>query len=289
MDMGYRKKLVRHRGFSTALRYIGISLFAFVMIYPLIWLIFSSFKISYEVFDTSHLMPQNGWHFENFANGWKSVQPYSYFQFYLNTFILVGGVVLGNLFSSSLVGYGFARGRFKGRNFLFAILLGTMMLPGTVTMIPNYIIFTTLGWNNTYLPFIVPAFLGGNAFFTFLMVQFIRGIPKELDEAAKIDGCNSFSIYARVIMPMCVPTLTTVAIFAFLWTWDDFMGQLIYISEMSKYTVSLALKLMIDPLSTIDWGAVLAMCLISVVPSLVLYFLAQDRFVEGITTTGLKG
>ena len=250
---------------------------------------FASFKVSYEVYDSTHLFPQNGWHFENFINGWKSVEPYSYFKFYINTFILVGGVVLGNLFSASLVGYGFARGRFKGRRVLFAILLGTMMLPNTVTMIPNYIIFTTLGWTNTYLPFIVPAFLGGTAFFIFLMVQFIRGIPGELDEAAKMDGCNSFQIYMRVIMPICVPTLITVAIFSFLWTWDNFMGQLIYISEMSKFTVPLALKLMIDPLSGIDWGAVLAMCLISIIPSLIVYFVAQDHFSEGITTTGLKG
>lgn len=282
------KKGTRKHSVSRVLHYFGITLFAFIMIYPLIWLIFASFKPSYEVFDHTHLLPLE-WKFDNFANGWNSVKPYSYWKFYLNTFGLVLGVMVGNICSSSLVSYGFSRGKFKGRNILFGILLGTMMLPGTVTMIPNFIIFNKLGWVNTYLPFIIPAFFGGSAFFVFLMVQFIKAIPMELDEAAKIDGCNSFGIFSRIILPMCIPTLITVAIFSFIWTWDDFMGQLIYISEMDKYTVALALKIMIDPLSVIDWGAVLSMSLVSILPSILIYFFAQDYFVEGITTTGLKG
>ena len=288
MHTASAKKARNWHTIGTVLRYVGITAFAFVMIFPLIWLIFASFKPSFEVFDHSHLLPRE-WKFDNFVNGWKSVKPYSYLKFYLNTFALVLGVIVGNVFSSSLVGYGFARGRFRGKNFLFFILLGTMMLPGTVTMIPNFIIFNKLGWVNTYLPFIVPAVLGGSAFVVFLMVQFIKGIPTELDEAAKIDGCNSFQIFSRVILPMCVPTLITVVIFSFIWTWDDFMGQLIYISEMEKYTVALALKIMIDPLAVVDWGAVLAMSLVSILPAVILYFFAQDYFVEGIATTGLKG
>lgn len=277
----------RKRRIKKALIYLLITLIAFVMIFPLIWMIFASFKPSNEVFDNSHLLPRV-WKFDNFVNGWNGVKPYSYLKFYLNTFLLVGGVIVGNLFSSSVVGYGFARGRFKGKSFLFSLLMGTMMLPGTVTMIPNFIIFNKLGWINTYLPFIIPAFCGGT-FFIFLMVQFMKGIPMELDEAARIDGCGSFQIFLKIILPMCKPTLTTVAIFSFVWTWDDFMGQLIYISEMNKYTVALALKIMVDPLAAIDWGAVIAMSLLSVIPSVILYFLAQDHFVEGITTSGLKG
>lgn len=270
------------------LSYTVITLIAVVMIFPLIWMIFAAFKPSNEVFDNSHLLPKI-WKFNNFANGWYGVKPYSYLKFYLNTFFLVGGVIIANVCSSALVGFGFARGRFKGKNILFVILMGTMMLPGTVTMIPNFIIFNKLGWVNTYLPFFIPALCGSNAFFVFLMVQFMKGIPSELDEAAKIDGCGSFRIFTRIILPMCKPTLTTVAIFSFVWTWDDFMGQLIYISEMDKYTVALALKIMVDPLAAVDWGVVIAMSLLSVIPSIVVYFLAQDYFVEGITTTGLKG
>lgn len=277
----------RRRTIKNVLRYTVITLIAFVMIFPLIWMIFASFKPSNEVFDNSHLLPRT-WKFDNFINGWTGVKPYSYLKFYLNTFLLVGGVIVGNLFSSSVVGYGFARGRFRGKKVLFSILMGTMMLPGTVTMIPNFIIFSKLNWINTYLPFIVPAFCGGT-FFIFLMVQFMKGIPMELDEAARIDGCGSFQIFWQIILPMCKPTLITVTIFSFVWTWDDFMGQLIYISEMDRYTVALALKIMVDPLAAIDWGAVIAMSLLSVIPSIIVYFLAQDYFVEGITTTGLKG
>ncbi|MCI5650456.1 MAG: carbohydrate ABC transporter permease [Fusicatenibacter sp.] len=277
----------RKRKIKKALIYIIITLLALIMIYPLVWMIFASFKPSNEIFDNSHLLPRV-WKFDNFVNGWKGVKSYSYLRFYMNTFLLVGGVILGNLFSSSVVGFGFARGRFKGKKFLFSLLMGTMMLPGTVTMIPNFIIFNSLGWVNTYLPFIVPAFCGGT-FFVYLMIQFMKGISTELDEAARIDGCSSFQIFARIILPLCKPTLATVAVFSFVWTWDDFMGQLIYISEMKKYTVALALKIMVDPLAAIDWGAVIAMALLSVVPSIVVYFVAQDSFVEGIATTGLKG
>lgn len=278
----------RWRRLRKMISYTIITAIALAMIFPLFWMIFASFKPSYEVFDNSHLLPKE-WKFDNFKNGWFGVKPYSYLKFYLNTFVLVGGVMIANVCSSALVGFGFARGRFKGKNILFFILMGTMMLPGTVTMIPNFIIFNKLGWVNTYLPFFVPALCAGNAFFVFLMVQFMKGIPTELDEAAKIDGCGSFRIFSRIILPMCKPTLTTVAIFSFVWTWDDFMGQLIYISEMEKYTVALALKIMVDPLAAVDWGMVIAMSLVSVIPSIVVYFLAQDYFVEGITTTGLKG
>ena len=272
---------------SNVARYTIISVLAFVMIIPLIWLVFASVKPSNEVFDTTKLLPSK-LKLENYINGWNSVKPYSYFRFYLNTFLLILPVIVGNVCSSCLVGYGFARGKIKGKNMLFLILIGTMMLPGTTTMIPSYILFNKLGWTNTYLPFIVSAFLGGSAFFTFMMVQFMRGIPKEMDDSAMIDGCNSFSIFTRIILPMCKPTIITIVIFTFLWTWDDFMGQLIYLSEVKKYTVALALKIMVDPLSVVNWGAILAMSLVSIIPSVIIYFVAQDYFVEGMSTSGLK-
>lgn len=286
--MTHIEKLRIKRLTSTTINYTIITVLAFIMIFPLIWLVVASIKPSNEVFDTARFFPSKI-KLENFSNGWNSVKPYSYFRFYLNTFMLIIPVIIGNVFSACFVGYGFARGKFKGKNILFYILLGTMMLPGTTTMIPSYIIFNMLGWTNTYLPFIVPSFLGGSAFFTFLTVQFMRGIPKEMDESAKIDGCNSFNIFTRIILPMCKSTITTIVIFAFIWTWDDFMGQLIYLSEVKKYTVALALKLMVDPLAIADWGAILAMVLVSIIPSIILYFLAQDYFIEGIATSGLKG
>jgi multiple sugar transport system permease protein len=198
-------------------------------------------------------------------------------------------VVIGNIASASLVAFAFARLRFKLKSLWFGVMLMTMMLPGQVTLIPQYALFHKLDWINTYLPLTVPHFLGGTPFFIFLLVQFIRGIPRELDEAATIDGCGTFQIYWRIVMPLCGPALITTAIFSFIWTWDDFFGQLIYINDVKKYTAPLGLRLFLDGSGKNEWGPMLAMSVLSLLPSFVIFMTCQKYFVQGIATSGLKG
>ena len=189
---------------------------------------------------------------------------------------------------SLTTGFALSRYSFKGRNFWFICMLVTMMLPFQVIMIPQYIIFNKLGWVGTFLPLIVPSFFGGS-FFIFLIIQFIYGIPKDLDEAAKIDGCGYLDIFIRIIIPLIVPALVTCAIFYYLWKWDDFMGSLLYLNEPSMYPVTMALKMFADPTSITDWGAMFAMATLSIIPIFLIFVFFQKYLVNGISTEGLKG
>ena len=260
----------------------------FIMIYPLIWMVMSSFKENNEIFsDASSLIPSY-FKFENYSNGWAGFAGISFSVFFRNSFIISIIGTIGAVFSSAVVAFGFARTRFRGRAFWFVCMLITMMLPFQIIMIPQYIIFNQLGWVGTFLPLIVPSYFGG-AFFIFLIVQFIYGIPRDLDEAAKIDGCSYYGIFARIILPLIVPALVTCAIFSFMWKWDDFLGSLLYLNKPSTYPVSLALKMFADPTSISDWGAMFAMATLSVVPIFVIFIFFQKYLVEGISTEGLKG
>jgi ABC-type glycerol-3-phosphate transport system permease component len=230
--------------------------------------------------------------FDNFIHGWTAFPEHTFAQFFFNTFELILGVLFTTVISCSLVAFGFARLDFPLRNFWFSIVLITLMLPGQVTVVPQYVMFHAFGWVNTYLPFIVPHSLAGGvggSFFIFLLVQFIRGIPRELDESAKIDGCSWFGIYYHIILPLMKPALVTVAIYCFLWNWDDFFGHLIYINSVDKYTVDLALKMLVDTNSKVPWGQLFAMSLLSILPAVVIFFLAQRHIVDGIATSGIKG
>ena len=274
-------------GWTSHLFLITICL---VMIYPVFWWLGASFKPIDELSSTS-ILPVNPT-LENFTKGWYAITQYSFTHFYMNTLTLIVPVVLTSVFSCSLVAFGFARMSFPLRGFWFSIVLVTLMLPNQVTIIPQYIMFSNFGWVDTYLPFIVPhAFAGGigGSFFIFLLVQFIRGIPRELDEAAKMDGCGWFKIYWRIILPLLFPALITVTIFCFLWNWDDFLGHMIFIKSIEKFTVGLALKLFIDAQSSTPWGQLFAMSLVSVLPGTIIFFGAQKYIVEGISTSGLKG
>lgn len=260
----------------------------FIMIYPLIWMVMSSFKENNEIFsDASSLIPSY-FKFENYSNGWAGFAGISFSVFFRNSFIISIIGTIGAVFSSAVVAFGFARTRFRSRAFWFVCMLITMMLPFQIIMIPQYIIFNQLGWVGTFLPLIVPSYFGG-AFFIFLIVQFIYGIPRDLDEAAKIDGCSYYGIFARIILPLIVPALVTCAIFSFMWKWDDFLGSLLYLNKPSTYPVSLALKMFADPTSISDWGAMFAMATLSVVPIFVIFIFFQKYLVEGISTEGLKG
>lgn len=271
------------------LKHLILCLVGLLMIYPVIWMVFSSFKENNEIFNTTQLLP-TVWHFENYYKGWFAFPRQSFGVFFGNSLFIVALIVIGNLISASVAAYPFARLEFPLKKLWFAILMGTLMLPSQVLLIPRYILFTNMGWSNSYLPLVVPAFFSqiGGAFFVYLLVQFMRGIPRELEESAIVDGCNHFLIFAKIIIPNCKPALFSVGIFSFIWSWDDFLNQLIYIDSPPKFTVSLALRMFNDDSAMINWGSLFGMSLLSILPCLLIFAFAQKYFVEGIATTGLK-
>ncbi|OBZ17751.1 carbohydrate ABC transporter permease [Bacillus sp. FJAT-26390] len=275
---------------KTFRSHIFLTVLSVLMIYPIIWWIGASFK-SNEEMNSPSLFP-NEWMWSNFTDGWAALPKYTFTHFYMNTFEIMLGVVITSVISCSLVAFGFARLDFPLKKVWFSILMITLMLPTQVTLVPQYIMFNNFGWVNSYLPFYIPHLLAGGVggpFFIYLLIQFIRGIPKELDESAKIDGCNWFGIYWRIVLPLTKPALVTVTIYCFLWNWDDFFGHLLYINSVDKYTVGLALKLFVDSSSEMPWGQLLAMSLVSIIPSLIIFFLAQRHFVDGIASGAVKG
>ncbi len=259
----------------------------FVMIYPVLWMISNSFKANNEIFGTASLIPQS-FRFDNYVRGWKFIGRLTFTTFFGNSLIYAGLATVGTVVSSSLVAFGFSRVRFRGRNLWFAAMFVTMIIPYQVIMIPQFIIFQRLGWVNTFAPLIVPMFLG-QPFFIFLMVQFIRGLPIELDESAWIDGCGRWRIFLYIVFPLMKPAVITTTIFSFYWRWDDFIGPLLYLNRPRLYTVSLALRMFSDPMTSTDWGAIFAMGTLSLVPILLVFVMFQKYLVQGISTTGLKG
>lgn len=275
-------------GRANWLLHAALILGAFILLYPLIWMIGSSFKPDREIFADFSPIPRS-LDLANYIKGWTLGTGISFTTFYFNSAVVCLGAILGNLVSCSLAAYAFARLKFRFRNVLFALMLATLMLPFHVTVVPQYIIFKELGWINTFLPLIVPKFFAVDAFFIFLMVQFIRSIPVELDQAALIDGCNPFQIYYWVILPLLGPALVTTTIFTFIWTWNDFFSQLLYLSSENRYTVSLGLRQFLDASGESSWGPMFAMTSLSLVPVFLIFMFFQRRLVEGIATTGLKG
>ncbi|MEU6719184.1 carbohydrate ABC transporter permease [Nonomuraea sp. NPDC046802] len=260
---------------------------ALVMLYPLFWLISSSFKPNDEIFADPGLVPQTVVA-DNYATGWTALGvPFS--GFFANSFVIAAAAVVGNVMSCSLAAYAFARLSFRFKKLWFAVMLMSIMLPIHVLIVPQYTLFKYLGWVDTFLPLIVPKFLAVDGFFIFLMVQFIRSLPRELDDAARIDGCGPFLVYWRIILPLSRPALITTAIFTFIWTWDDFFSQLVYLSDVSTYTVPLALRAFLDSSGGSSWGPMLAMAVLSLIPILGFFLIFQRRITEGISTTGLKG
>ncbi|MGY5765237.1 carbohydrate ABC transporter permease [Brachybacterium sp. DNPG3] len=269
-----------------ALRHVVLIVASLVMIYPLLWMVVSSLRPNEEIFRNPSLFPIS-LDFSNYVRGWNALaQPFSHYL--INSTLLVLGCVIGNLIACSLTAYAFARLRFWGRNIAFAVMLMTLMLPIHVVIVPQYIMFSQTGWVNTMLPLILPKFLATDAFFVFLMVQFIRGIPRELDEAARIDGCGHFRIFFRVILPLMLPALATTTIFTFMWMWNDFFGSLIYLTTPDNFTVPLALKQFLDTQGSSDWGAMFAMSILSLVPLFIVFLFGQRFLVKGFATTGIK-
>lgn len=281
--------LNRKSNSNHIMTYILLIVIAIVMVYPLIWLFFGSFKTNDELFSSIGLFPKS-FSLDSYLKGWQGIGKNNYTVFFLNTFKMVIPTVLFTVASSTLVAYGFSRFEFPIKKLLFSLMISTLMLPQTVIIIPRYILFSKFGWLNSYLPFIVPAILACNPFFIFMMVQFLRGIPRELDESAVIDGCNPFSILIRILLPLAKPAIFSAGLFQFIWTWNDFFNSLIFINSVGKYTLSLALRIAIDSTGAIvNWNEVLAMSVVAIIPPVLIFFFGQRYFVEGIATTGLKG
>ncbi|MAU12886.1 MAG: sugar ABC transporter permease [Anaerolineaceae bacterium] len=258
-----------------------------IMLYPLLWMVSSSLKPETEIFESSGLIPSQ-LTFSNYVNGWTALQtPFT--RFYINSFIIVIVSVIGNVLTSSLTGYAFARLEFRFKRIWFSLMLMTLMLPFHVTLVPRYIMFNELDWINTFLPLVVPSFMATQAFFVFLNVQFIRGIPRDLDEAAAVDGANKWDIFRRIIFPLSMPALITTAIFSFIWTWNDFLSQLLYLNKTELLTVPLALRQFVSAMDQSSFGQLFAMSTLAQIPILLFFVFGQKYIVEGIATTGFKG
>ncbi|MCQ8190253.1 carbohydrate ABC transporter permease [Streptomyces rugosispiralis] len=273
---------------ARALLYIVLVIGVVAMLYPLVWLLSASLKPADEIFGSAGLLPDT-WNVANYENGWISADGSTFGRPLLNSILVSLGAVTGNILACSLAAFAFARLEFPFKRTAFALMMVTVMLPAQVTIIPQYILFNNLGWVDTYLPLVLPKFFAVDAFFIFLMVQFIRGIPRDLDDAAALDGCSPGGIYLKVILPLLRPALVTTAIFTFLWTYNDFFSQLIYISKAQLYTVPLALRQFIDGTGQSDYGPMFAMSVLSLLPTLVLFLIFQRLIVDGISTSGMKG
>ena len=274
---------------NNLIAYVILIVVGAAMIYPLFWLFFATFKDNKELFGKMTLLPEH-FSFSAYREGWKGSGQFSYLTFYLNTFKLVIPTVALTAISTGIVAYGFARFKFPMKKLLFMLMISTLMLPDAVIMIPRYVVFNKFGWVDTYLPFWVPAVLACYPFLIFMQIQFLRGIPRGLDESAYMDGCNPLMVYVRILAPLMKPSIFSVIIFQTLWRWNDYFNNLVYISSVKNYTLSLALKMSIDSQgASTPWNQILAMSFLSLIPPVLLYFFAQKYFVEGITAGGIKG
>lgn len=273
---------------GTVLYHTFVLLFSFVMIYPLLWMVMSSFKDNNQIFMQAEKLIPESFNYQNYITGWKGFGGVGFDVFFKNSLFITVLATLGSTISSTLVAFGFARCNFKFKKLWFSGMLVTMMLPFQVIMVPQFVIFQNINWVGTFLPLIVPYYFG-QAFFIFLIMQFIQGIPRELDEAAKIDGCSIYSLFFRIILPLIVPAIVTSALFSFIWRWEDFLAAMLYLNKPTMYPVTLALRLFSDPTTQSDWGALFAMATLSLIPVFLIFIFFQKYLVEGITTTGLKG
>ena len=276
----------KRRRRSSILRHAGLIIFGLFMLYPLIWMAVSAFKPSHLVLTDPSIIPTE-LTLENFRNGWH-VAGLPFWVFFGNSLVLAISCIVGNLFACSLTAYALARLNFKARKWYFAIVLVSVMLPIHAVIIPQYIVFSHLDLVNTFIPLVLPKFLATDAFFIFLMVQFIRGIPRELDQAAVVDGAGPFRVFWYVIFPLMRPALVTTTIFTFIWTWNDFFGQLIYLTDSPIWTVPIALNALVDSESNQGTGTLMAMSVLSLIPILLFFAFAQKYLIRGISTTGLK-
>ncbi|WP_137131067.1 carbohydrate ABC transporter permease [Rhizobium sp. FY34] len=278
----------RRQIIGATLRYGVLTVVGLFMLYPLIWLVGASFKPNSEIFAGAGFIPDEAT-VAGYVQGWQTSTPYTFGRFFWNTFLIVVPKMIGTVISCTAVAYGFARFDFPGKKILFASLIATLLLPNVVTRIPQYLLFRDLGWLDTFLPLWVPSAFAGDAFFVFMLVQFLRAIPRDMEEAARVDGANTWQVLLFIVVPLLTPALISVCLFQFMWTMNDFLGPLIYLSSVDKFPVSLALKLSIDTTEAFEWNRILAMSVLTIMPALIVFFVAQKYFIEGISAGGVKG
>ena len=270
------------------IRFTALLCVAVVMLYPLLWLVGASFKSNAEIFTEAGFWPSR-FSLDAYAKGWKTSTEYTFATYFLNSFAIAVPRIIVTVISCVLVAYAFARFEFFGKKLLFSIMVGTMMLPLIVLRLPQYLMFRELGWLDTYLPLILPSAFATDTFFVFMLVQFLRGIPRDMEEAAMIDGCNALQLLLYIIVPLLKPAIISVVVFQFIWTMNDFMGPLIYLSSVENYPVSLALKMSIGATEEVEWANVIAISVVALIPSVAVFFAAQKHFIEGAASSGIKG
>ncbi|MBP3218255.1 MAG: carbohydrate ABC transporter permease [Lachnospiraceae bacterium] len=283
--------LRRQRLISLTLRYFVLIVVGIIMLYPLVWMVGATFKYNNEIFSSMNPIPVHptldGYKaaMENYGgaiNIWKAM---------LNTYSYVIPEVIFTLVSSVLTAYGFGRFKFKGHDLLFSAMMAMLFLPQVVLNVPQYIMFNNFGWigSRLYLPLVVPTLFATETYFIFMLIQFLRNVPKDLEEAAAIDGCNVMQTLVQIIGPMLMPAIVSCALFKFMWSSNDFMGPLLYVNTPAKYPATIFVKLSMDSDAGFNWNKILALSLISILPSIIVFFAAQNQFVEGISAGGVKG
>ena len=273
---------------APLMRYLILGCIALIMLYPLIWLVGASFKSNTEIFSSAGFLPSR-LDFSAYAAGWKTSTEYTFATYFLNSFLITVPKIIVTVISCVLVAYAFARFEFWGKKLMFGIMVSTMMLPLIILRMPQYLMFREFGWLDTYLPLIVPSAFATDTFFVFMLVQFLRAIPRDMEEAALIDGCNALQLLWHIIVPLLKPAIISVIVFQFIWTMNDFMGPLIYLASVENYPVSLALKMSIGATEEVEWANVIAISVVALIPSVVVFFLAQRHFIEGASSSGIKG
>jgi len=276
------------RAKSLAFHVVALLLTA-VVLYPGLWMIASSFKPNSEIGGANTSLWSSNFSFDNFVTAMDGIGGVSTVQFFTNSLVLALGAVVGTILSASVSAYAFARIKFPGRGIFFGMMIATLLLPFHVVIIPQYIIFQQLGLVDTYIPLLIGKFLAADAFFVFLMVQFMRNLPAELDEAARIDGAGHVRIFTSIMLPLMKPALISTSIFSFIWSWNDFLGPLLYLNTPEKYPLPLALRLFVDQTQSSDYGAMIAMSVLALLPVLIFFLIFQRYIVEGVSTQGLKG
>jgi multiple sugar transport system permease protein len=287
-DPGPARQAARKRRTRSVVFHVLVLAVAAVILYPGVWMLMSTFKPNGDIVGNVNLWPET-WTLDNYVSALSGIGGISFWTFVLNSLILAVGSVVGVVLSSAVSAYAFARISFPGRGVYFAIMIGTMLLPFHVVIIPQYILFNNLGLVDTFWPLVLPKFLATEAFFVFLLVQFMRQMPRDMDEAARIDGAGHIRIFWAIILPLIKPALITCAIFSFIWSWNDFLGPLLYLTSPENYPLPIALRLYNDQTSSSDYGATVTASFVALIP-LLLFFLVFQRFlVDGVATQGLKG
>ncbi|WP_069997354.1 carbohydrate ABC transporter permease [Cellulosilyticum sp. I15G10I2] len=283
-----RKRELR-RNTKLVCLYIILIFVAIIMLYPIVWLVGASFKSNADIFTSIGFIPKS-LDFTPYIQGWKTATEFTMGHYFLNTFKIVIPKAIFVVISATLTAYGFARFNFPYKKLFFAILIGTLLLPNIILRIPSYMMWKTFGMLDTYVPLVLPSLFATDVFFVFMLVQFFRGIPKDLDESAKIDGCSSLKTLIYILVPVLKPAIISCGLFTFLWTMNDFMGPLIFISSVEKYPLTIALKMSMDATGgSFDWNKIIAMSLLGLLPSILVFFSAQKYFIEGISSSGIKG